>query len=114
MSIPFSVDVTTGDVITPGAIVYNYPLSFDNRNISVMAYPLETILAEKLETVIVRDVANTRPRDYYDIYILWKLHGFQCNIDTLSDALIATARVQTKVCRRFGASTREIILMQQT
>lgn len=51
---------------------------FDDRTISVLAYNLETILAEKLETVLSRNIANTRPRDYYDIYILYALRGAEC------------------------------------
>lgn len=91
ISVSLSVDVTTGDCITPDAVDYSYPLLFDDRAISVMAYPLETILAEKLETVISRDVANTRLRDYYDIHILWYLRGAECDFETLSEALAATS-----------------------
>jgi predicted nucleotidyltransferase component of viral defense system len=91
MSVPLSIDITTGDKITPEAIAYDYPLLFDNRSISVMAYPLETVLAEKLETVIARDVANTRPRDYYDIHMLWRLRGNTCDASTLARALVATS-----------------------
>ena len=59
---------------------------FDDRTISVLAYNLETILAEKLETVLSRNIANTRPRDYYDIYILYALRGAECNKATLRRA----------------------------
>jgi predicted nucleotidyltransferase component of viral defense system len=64
------VDITTGDSVTPREIEYNYPLMFEDRSISVMAYNLETVLAEKFETIIVRGITNTRMRDFYDIYIL--------------------------------------------
>ncbi|XCB29265.1 nucleotidyl transferase AbiEii/AbiGii toxin family protein [Arcanobacterium hippocoleae] len=77
MKIPISIDVTTGDVITPSAITYEYPLLFDNYTISLMAYPIETVLAEKLETVLSRGIANTRPRDFYDIYMLWQTKRMQ-------------------------------------
>ena len=90
MSVPISVDVTTGDKITPDAIEYSYPLLFDNRSISLMAYPVETILAEKIETVLSRDVANTRPRDYYDIVMLWRLWRQDIDLNTLRNALSAT------------------------
>lgn len=63
MSVPLTVDVTTGDRITPDAVEYSYPLLFGEGEISLMAYPIETVLAEKLETVVSRGVANTRPRD---------------------------------------------------
>ena len=69
MQIPLKLDVTTGDKITPAAVEYRYPLMFEDRELSIFAYNLETILAEKLETVISRGDQNTRPRDYYDIFI---------------------------------------------
>ena len=70
MSSPVTVDVITGDRITPEAIEYCYPLMFDDRALSLMAYPLATTLAEKLETVISRGIASTRPRDYYNLNML--------------------------------------------
>lgn len=91
MSSPVTVDVTTGDKITPEAIEYSYPLLFDDRSILLMAYPLATVLAEKLETVISRSVANTRPRDYYDIYTLWKTRKDTVDSGSLREALVATA-----------------------
>lgn len=91
MSVSLSVDVTTGDAITPDAIEYEYPLSFDDHSIPLMAYPLPTCMAEKLETVISRGVMNTRPRDYYDIYMLQKTRGDELDSGTLSEALQATA-----------------------
>ena len=91
MSSPVTVDVTTGDRITPDAIEYSYPLMFDDRTLSLMAYPLETTLAEKLETVISRGVANTRPRDYYDLHTLWLTRGIEVDTSVLGDALAATS-----------------------
>ena len=67
------VDITTGNKITPREIEYQFKLLLEDRSISILAYNLETIMAEKLETVISRGDQNTRPRDYYDIYILAKL-----------------------------------------
>ncbi|MBQ7501904.1 nucleotidyl transferase AbiEii/AbiGii toxin family protein [bacterium] len=64
------LDISTGDVITPGAIEYSYRLMFENRTISIWTYNLETLLAEKLETVMARGTANTRMRDFYDIHII--------------------------------------------
>ena len=60
ISVPFTIDVTTGDKITPAPIEYDYPKLFDDGSIRLFAYPLETVLAEKLETVISRGVTNTR------------------------------------------------------
>jgi predicted nucleotidyltransferase component of viral defense system len=91
LAVPLSVDVTTGDKITPREIEYSFKLLFDDRTIKIMAYNLETVLAEKLETVIVRGIANTRPRDFYDIYILHQLRGHECDKMVLKNALIETA-----------------------
>lgn len=91
ISISLFVDVTTGDKITPEAIDYRLKLLFDERSIQVLAYNLETLLAEKIETVISRNIANTRPRDFYDIYILYRLHDKDCNPVILEKAIKATA-----------------------
>ena len=89
---PLKIDISTGDVITPREIKYKFNLMLENRTIEVWAYNLETVLAEKLETVISRNVTNTRMRDFYDIYILQKLYGEQLSKDVLWDALVATAK----------------------
>jgi hypothetical protein len=64
------IDITTGDYVTPREIEYSFKLMFEDRTISIMAYNLETVLAEKFETVVTRSATNTRMRDFYDIYIL--------------------------------------------
>ena len=89
---PLKIDISTGDVITPKEIRYRFNLMLEDRTIEVWAYNLETVLAEKLETVISRNVTNTRMRDFYDIYILQKLYGEQLSKDVLWDALVATAK----------------------
>ena len=89
---PLKIDISTGDIITPREIKYNFNLMLENRTIEVWAYNLETVLAEKLETVISRNVTNTQMRDFYDIYILQKLYGEQLSKDVLWDALVATAK----------------------
>ena len=91
MAVPLKLDITTGDKITPGEIEYSYKLMMEERSISILSYNLSTILAEKLETVVSRGDQNTRPRDYYDIFILTKLQDKNIVIDTLRDALIATS-----------------------
>lgn len=73
------IDITTGDYVTPKEIEYAYKLMFEDRTISIMAYNLETVLAEKFETIITRGVANTRMRDFYDIYILTNTQTFDGN-----------------------------------
>lgn len=99
MAASLTIDVTTGDRITPAPIEYSYPLLFDEGSINLMAYSLETVLAEKLETVTSRGVANTRPRDFYDIHLLWKLQGEKCDSVILKDAIAAT-------CEKRGSTAR--------
>ena len=88
--IPLKIDISTGDVITPREIAYSYKLMFEDRTIPIMTYPIETVLAEKLETVISRSITNTRMRDFYDIHILLKLQNI--NVDILALALERTAK----------------------
>lgn len=90
MAVPLKLDITTGDKIIPKEIEYQFKLLLEDRSISVFAYNLETIMAEKLETVISRGDQNTRPRDYYDIYILTKLQYSNIESNTLREALNAT------------------------
>ena len=92
ISVPLTVDVTTGDMITPREVEYSFSLLFDDRTISILAYNLETVLAEKLETVLSRNIANTRPRDYYDVHILYALRGAECDKATLRRALERTTQ----------------------
>ncbi len=74
------VDITTGDFVTPREIEYNFKLMFDDRAISILAYNLETVLAEKFETIVTRGVTNTRMRDFYDVYILTATQAFDAGI----------------------------------
>ena len=90
MAVPLKLDITTGDKITPREIEYSYKLMMEDRSIRVLAYTLSTILAEKLKTVVSRGDQNTRPRDYYDIYILSKLQTENIDVDSLKAALSAT------------------------
>ena len=86
------VDISTGDEITPSAIEFSYPMMFDDEKIKIWSYNMETMLAEKLETVIARSTLNTRMRDFYDVHILWSEKAEMINIDTLRNALINVAR----------------------
>ena len=92
LKVPLTMDVTTGDAITPREVEYALHLLFEDRSISILAYNLETILAEKLETVISRNVASTRPRDLYDIHMLHTLRGAAYAPSVLRLALEETAR----------------------
>ena len=89
---PLKIDISTGDAITPREVRYSFKLMLEERSIDIWAYNLETVLAEKLETIITRATTNTRMRDFYDIYILEQLHGNTLNAQILHDALLATAR----------------------
>lgn len=86
MKVPIKVDITTGDVIFPMEIDYNYSLLFTDKTLSIKAYPILTILSEKIESIIVRNVLNTRARDFYDIYVLLKQNP-EINIDELKTAI---------------------------
>ena len=89
---PLKIDISTGDVITPREIQYSFKLMLEDRSIDVLAYNVETVLAEKLETVISQGIINTRMRDFYDIHILLKLYKDTLDAKVLSEALKATAQ----------------------
>lgn len=88
---PLKIDISTGDAITPQEVLYSFKLMLENRTIDIWAYNLETVLAEKLETIIMRSVTNTRMRDFYDIFILQQIYGKTLKPAVLHDALLATA-----------------------
>lgn len=68
LKIPFSIDISTGDLITPRAVEYKYKTILENNQISLYTYNYETIIAEKFETVLKRNISNSRMKDYYDLY----------------------------------------------
>lgn len=88
---PLKIDITTGDQITPKEIQYQFPMMFSESKISVLAYNLETVLAEKLETILSRGDQTTRSRDFYDVYLIWKLHASYISKVDLLEALIQTS-----------------------
>ncbi|WP_247926769.1 nucleotidyl transferase AbiEii/AbiGii toxin family protein [Streptococcus intermedius] len=85
------IDITTGDKITPREITYSMTSIFTNESIKIWTYNLETVLAEKLETIISRGLASTRPRDRYDLFTLYKLRKEEINLEVLKNALDNTA-----------------------
>ena len=89
--VPIKVDLSTGDVITPKEIDFNFNLMFEDRKIDISAYNLETILAEKYETIISRGILNTRARDFYDVYILTNLYWEDFSNGGFKRALNSTA-----------------------
>ena len=87
---PLSIDISTGDVITPSAIEYEFSGIFDEKvRVRLWGYNIETVLAEKMETILSRGIFNTRPRDFYDIYILVKTQKYSKRI--FAEALKASA-----------------------
>ncbi len=95
--IPLKIDISTGDAITPRAVRYSFKLMFEERKIEVFAYNLETVLAEKIETIIRRATLNTRMRDFYDIYILNQLYGDTLDYELFGRAINATAQKRESV-----------------
>ena len=90
MVTPLSIDVSTGDAITPHAVQYNFSEIFDDeKTYELWAYNIETVMAEKVETILRRSVFNTRPRDFYDAYILATTQKFDQAV--FENALQATA-----------------------
>lgn len=89
------IDVTTGDAITPREIKFSVKSLFSDNKIALLSYPIETIIAEKVETILSRGIASTRPRDFYDVYTLLKLKG-----DHIDFAILTTALTNTMVKRK--------------
>lgn len=87
---PLSIDVSTGDVITPNAVEYEFGGIFDEEvRIKLWGYNIESVMAEKVETILSRGIFNTRPRDFYDVYILGTTQNYDKKI--FLEALEATA-----------------------
>lgn len=94
---PMKIDVTTGDVITPAAIRYDFPMLFEDKTVPVMAYTLETVLAEKYETIIRRNIGTTRARDFYDLHTLYRSRKNEIRPDVLKAAVQHTAQKRDSV-----------------
>ena len=87
---PIKIDISTDDAITPGAVEYEYKLMFEERTISLLTYNLETLIAEKTQTILARGIANTRMRDFYDVYELMQVKAEMVDMKTLKEAFAAT------------------------
>ena len=79
---PLKIDITTGDVIIPSEIEYSYETIFKEK-LNILVYSLETLIAEKYETIIKRNITTTRLRDFYDIYMIFKLKNDKINVNNL-------------------------------
>lgn len=88
LDVPMKLDITTGDVITPKEIKYKFDLMFEERSIEILAYNMETVIADKFETIISRNIDTTRARDFYDIYILWTTQQQNFNKELLEQAIV--------------------------
>ena len=86
--VPMKLDITTGDVIVPKEVNYKFGLMFENRSIEILAYNMETVIADKFETIISRNVDTTRARDFYDIYILWTTQQQNFDKGLLGQAIV--------------------------
>ena len=92
-----TIDVTTGDAITPAAVQYDFPMLFEDKTVPVMAYTLETVLAEKYETIIRRNISSTRARDFYDLHTLYRSRKSEVRIDVFRAAVLHTAQKRESV-----------------
>lgn len=88
--VPFSIDISTGDLITPRAIEYTYKTILEKEDISLYTYNYETIIAEKLETILKRNTANSRMKDYYDLYYFVNYKWNELNKENLNLAIKTT------------------------
>jgi len=109
MKTPLKIDLSTGDEITPKEISYEFKLMFEDRTISILAYNLETVLAEKLETIITKGTANTRMRDYYDLYILQKYQSSNIDKAILAKAFANTCQKRDSLDK---AKQKDLILQE--
>ena len=87
-----NIDITTGDVITPREIKYSYSRILDEGTIPIIIYTIETILAEKFETISSRNITTTRARDFYDLYMIYNMYNNKINQEILGEAIVKTAR----------------------
>lgn len=89
---PLKIDISTGDAITPGVIEYRYKMLLSDKFVTLWAYNLETVLAEKIQTILARGLLNTRMRDFYDIRILLSIYAKEINGQILKKAFNATCK----------------------
>ena len=83
----FFIEITTGDIITPREIKYKYNSIFEDRTINIMAYTIETIIAEKFESIISKNITTTRAKDFYDLYMLMNKNKNDINNKNLVKAI---------------------------
>lgn len=111
LRIPLGVDVSTGDLITPRAIEYNYKTILENDNINLYTYNYETIIAEKLETILKRNISNSRMKDYYDLYYFatYKWNDIDTTILKLAIHTTFNHRNSEEYLKRFNTIIKNIL-----
>ena len=87
-----NIDITTGDVITPREMNYSYSKILEEGTIPIMTYTIETILAEKFETISSRNITTTRARDFYDLYMIYSIYKDKIDKDILRKAIERTSK----------------------
>ena len=87
-----NIDITTGDVITPREMNYSYSKILEEGTIPIMTYTIETILAEKFETISSRNITTTRARDFYDLYMIYSIYKDKIDKGTLRKAIERTSK----------------------
>jgi hypothetical protein len=105
LKVALKIDLTAGDIITPKEIKYKFNLLFEDRTINILAYNLETVLAEKYETIMRRSILNTRIRDFYDVYILMNFQWKNIDKALLLQAIEATTKKRKSTALLHNAKT---------
>lgn len=105
---PLQIDITTGDAITPKEVLYLFKMIFEEGSFGIWAYNIETVLAEKMETILRRGELNTRPRDFYDVYILMKTQSFDYSVFVEALRSTATHRETTHIFNSISNRLEEI------
>jgi predicted nucleotidyltransferase component of viral defense system len=108
ITIPLQIDITIGDAITPKEVLYLFKMIFEEGSIGIWAYNIETVLAEKVETILRRGELNTRPRDFYDVYILTKTQSFEHSVFVEALRSTATHRETTHIFNNISNRLEEI------
>ena len=98
------LDISTDDVITPAAVDYEYKLMFEERSISLLTYNKETLLAEKIQTILARGIANTRLRDFYDVHSVMNMYKETVSKEILVKAFQATCKKRETVFTKTGVA----------
>lgn len=106
IAVNLSIDIATGDIITPREIEYTYKMMFENRSLKIMTYNIESIIAEKFQTVIARGVLNSRMKDYYDLYFLISSKNY--SVPLLQEAIVKTFKKRNTDLSKINLVLNEI------